>query len=132
MKMKPKPKKSLLLLDAIINLGLGVLLVFFPEGIVSALGVPSVESAFYPSILGAVLFGIGLALLLERNIGSGLGLYGAVAINLSGGLALGLWLIFGGLQLPPRGEFFLWGLAIVLVGISAVEIMVNKKVGISD
>ena len=125
-----KSKKSLLLIDAIINLGLGALLVFFPEGVVSALGVPSAESAFYPSILGAVLFGIGLALLLERNSGNGLGLYGAVAINLSGGLVLGLWLIFGGLQLPLRGEIFLWGLAIVLVGISVVEIMATQKVGI--
>ena len=125
-----KPKKLLLLIDAIINLGLGALLVLFPEGVVLALGVPSAESAFYPSILGSVLFGVGLALLLERNSGTGLGLHGAVAINLSGGLVLGLWLIFGGLQLPLRGEIFLWGLAIVLVGISVVEIMATQKVGI--
>ena len=104
----------------------------FPEGVVLALGVPSAESAFYPSILGSVLFGVGLALLLERNSGNGLGLHGAVAINLSGGLVLGLWLIFGGLQLPFRGDIFLWGLTIVLVGVSVVEIMATRKVRISD
>ena len=127
-----EPRKLLLLIDAIINLGLGAMLVLFPEGAVLALGVPSVESAFYPSILGSVLFGVGLALLLERNTGTGLGLHGAVAINLSGGLVLGLWLIFGGLQLPFRGEIYLWGLTIVLVGISVFEIMATRQVRITD
>ena len=121
----------MLLIDACINLGLGILLVFFPEGVVLALGVPFADSAFYPSILGAVLFGIGLALLLERSSGNGLGLYGAVAINLSGGLVLALWLIFGGLKLPLRGAILLWGLAIVLVAISAVEIMAARRSRIS-
>ena len=69
-----KSKKSLLLIDAIINLALGALVVFLPEGVVLALGVPPAVSAFYPSILGAVLFGIGLALLLEPDSGNGLGL----------------------------------------------------------
>ena len=121
-----KSKKLLLLIDATINLGLGVLLVFFPESLVAVLGVPSAEPAFYPSILGAVLFGIGLALLVELNRGGGLGLEGAVAINLSGGVVLGLWLLFGGLGLPLRGEILLWGLAALLVGISTVEILVTK------
>ena len=121
-----KTEKLLLLVDAIINLGLGVLLVLFPRALVAALGIPSAKSAFYPSILGAVLFGIGLALLVERSRGGGLGLGGAVAINLSGGVVLGLWLLFGGLEIPLRGQLLLWGLAALLVGISTVEILAPR------
>jgi len=121
-----KSKDLLILIDALINLGLGVLLLFFPDRLVAVLGVPSAESAFYPSILGAVLFGIGLALLVERNRGGGLGLDGAVAINLSGGVVLSLWLLFGGLEMPLRGEILLWSLVALIVGISTVEILVTK------
>jgi hypothetical protein len=121
-----KSERFLLLIDAIINLGLGILLIFFPSSIVVALGVPIVESAFYPSILGAVLFGIGIALLVERSSGGGLGLGGAVSINLCGGIVLGFWLLLGDLQLPPRGSAFLWGLVVILVGISSFEIWARR------
>jgi hypothetical protein len=57
----------------------------------------------------------------------GLGLWGAVAINLSGGLVLILRLIFGDFSIPLRGHFFLWSLAIVLVGISYFEIFIHLK-----
>jgi hypothetical protein len=117
----------LLLVDASINLLLGVVLIFFPGPVVAALGVPTAQSAFYPSILGAVLFGIGVALLVERGKGDGLGLRGAVSINLSGGVVLVFWLLFGHLQLPVRGLVFLWGLAAVLVGISTVELVVAAR-----
>jgi hypothetical protein len=117
-----KANKTLLLADATINLILGGLLVFFPGWLVTALGIPAAQQAFYPSILGAVLVGIGIALLLERRKGGGLGLGGAIAINMTGGLVLAAWLLFGGLSLPLRGEAFLWGLVIVLVGISSLEL----------
>ena len=119
-------RKPLLLADAIINMILGVLLVFFPRWLVALLGIPAAESAFYPSILGAVLFGIGVALLIERKRGGGLGLGGAVAINLSGGLVLGLWLLFGGLSLPARGQLVLWLLVALLVGISIIEMLAHN------
>lgn len=119
-------KSLLLTLDAIINLGLGVLLLVFPRGVVRFLGVPDADSAFYPSVLGAVLIGIGIALLVERGRRSaeavGLGLAGAISINMCGGIVLGLWLAFGNLRLPLRGLVFLWALVVVLVGISAVEL----------
>ena len=116
-------ERFLLLIDAIINLLLGVLLIFFPSSLVDALGVPRATSAFYPSILGAILFGIGIALLFQRNIGCGLGLCGAISINLCGGIVLGLWLLLGDLELPLRGLVFLWALVVVLVGISTIEIL---------
>jgi hypothetical protein len=97
--------RSLLLeLDAAINLAVGALLVAFPSRFMAFLGVPIPESAFYPSILGAVLVGIGLALIMGvRDIpdrGGGLGLLGAIAINLCAAAVLLLWLVFGRLGLP--------------------------------
>jgi hypothetical protein len=107
---------------------LGLLLVVFPSGLVSALGVPPAEVAFYPGILGAVLFGIGIALMIQRVRGSsGLGLAGAISINVSAGLALAAWLLFGQLHLPVRGTVFLWVLVLVLLGIGGVELVASLR-----
>ena len=130
---RPSP---LLAWDAAINLVLGMLLVAFPAGVVRALGVPETEEVFYPSILGAVLFGIGIALAVEyrgvrsgRRVVGGLGLLGAVAINLCGGVVLAAWLLFGSLQLPMRGTVFLWGLVLVLVALSGAELWHELRKG---
>ena len=122
--------KTLLLIDAIINLILGALLLFFPASVASFLGVPAIIPRFYPSILGAILFGIGLALLIEhtqfRGL-TGLGLGGAIAINLSGGITLGGWLLFGDLSSPVKGLIFLWGLVVILIGISLAELIAYRR-----
>jgi hypothetical protein len=47
---------TLLVIDAAINVLLGLLLIAFPSNLVAALGIPQAEVAFYPSFLGAVLF----------------------------------------------------------------------------
>ena len=109
-------REVLLVIDAGVNLFLGILLLLlvpFP-GLSNILGVPDVDVPFYASILGGVLFGIGFALILEarrrkdEDQSVGLGLGGAVAINLCGGLVLMGWLVFGELSLPARGSVFLW------------------------
>ncbi|MGD8807476.1 MAG: hypothetical protein PVH65_16600 [Chloroflexota bacterium] len=118
-------KRMLLLADAAINLALGLPLLFVPKGTAALLGIPVPEVGFYASILGAVLTGIGLALLVEYYHGrfkvTGLGLGGAVAINLCGGGALAIWLLNGALVLPTRGNVFLWIVAVAVLGISLVE-----------
>lgn len=115
----------LLKVDAAINLILGILLMAFPERLVKALGIPMEVPAFYATILGAVLFGIGLALLIEcywkTGRFSGLGLGGAIAINLCGGGALAIWLLSETLSLPLRGKMVLWLLVLVLIGLSLLE-----------
>ena len=115
----------LLKVDAAINLILGLLLLAFPLKLVKALGMPMAEPSFYPTILGGVLFGIGIALLIEcyrqSNGLIGLGLGGAIAINLCGGLVLAIWLLSDSLYLPLRGQIFLWSLVLLLVGISLIE-----------
>jgi len=57
----------ILLIDALINLILGVLLAVFPRNVVEVLGVPDTDATFYPSILGAVLIGIGMAFRLPAR-----------------------------------------------------------------
>jgi hypothetical protein len=120
-------KKNLLVVDGIVNLVLGIMLVFFPSQIVAALDLPKVETYFYVNILGAVLFGIGLALLLERFAGqqgiTGLGIGGAIAINLCGAGALVFWLLFGNLELSLGGAIFLWGIAVVVSGVAMAELL---------
>jgi hypothetical protein len=126
-----KPSKAILTVDAAINLVLGLLLLTFSPQVVRLLGVPSAEQSFYPNILGGVLFGIGIALLIEcfRGSGSlvGLGLGGAIAINLCGGLVLTAWLILGELSIPTGGRVFLWALAVILVVVSSIELLVHVK-----
>lgn len=60
-----KTQKIILLVDFIINLILGILLLAYSNTLAVYLGVPAVESSFYPNILGGVLIGIALALLIE-------------------------------------------------------------------
>ena len=126
-------RSTLLKADAAINLILGILLMAFPAGLVKALGIPMSEPPFYATILGGVLFGIGLALLVEcyrrSNRFVGLGLGGAIAINLCGGFVLTAWLLSDKLTLPLRGHIFLWFLVLLLVGISLLEGLSHLRKG---
>jgi len=107
-------------------LALGVLLLLFPVGMAEFLGVPVSESNFYPTILGGVIFGIGVALMIERygfeKEIRGLGLGGAISINLCGSLVLLGWLIFAPPAIPLRGSMLLWAIGILVLGIGLVEL----------
>jgi hypothetical protein len=118
-----REQETLLTIDGIINITLGILLLLFPFGVWELLGVPKAITNFYPTILGGVIFGIGIALFIERygfrhNI-RGLGLGGAIAINICGALVLIIWLIIDPFDLPLRGYIVLWtiGVGVLLVGI---------------
>ena len=121
-------KRTILLIDAIINLVLGVCLVSFLPGVVKFLGVPMVEQPFYARILGSVLFGIGIALLIEyfrdRSGLVGLGLGGAISVKLCGGFLLGCLLVRDQQSIPEHGRFLLWFLVLLLVSISLLEFIV--------
>lgn len=120
-------EKTLLTVDAVVNLMLGTLLLVYPEGFMHTLGLPVEGPDFYANLLGAVILGISLALFLEgfgADMGlRGLGLAGAVGINLGGGTVLVLWLLLGDLGLHPRGVVLLWGLAAGLAVLSLIEIV---------
>jgi hypothetical protein len=116
----------LLFLNAIFYFALGFLLLLFPFGLVGALGAALPGVTFYASMLGAVLLGIGLALMLERSRGilglPGLGINGAILINISCAITLALWLFYRSLNLLQIGYILLWGLAAMLVTITLAEI----------
>ena len=117
--------KNLLILDGVVNLLLGILLLCFPWGVAAWLGLPEGGSNLYPVILGAVLFGIGAALLLEaygdQKGMRGLGLEGAIAINFCGAGALGVWLLMVPMEIPLHGHVVLWGVVISVLTIGIVE-----------
>jgi peptidoglycan/LPS O-acetylase OafA/YrhL len=127
-----KPSK-LLLVDGVVNLGLGITLITFHPAVVEFLGIPATDQPFYPTILGGVLFGIGVALFVEyfrETVPTiGLGLVGAMAINLCGGLVLAFWLIRGNLDIVPHGRIVLWGLVFILVILGGLELFftIRKK-----
>lgn len=111
-----------------------MLLIAYSAELARFLGVPVVESKFYPTILGGVFIGIGLALLIEAynkdsKFTSGLGLLGAICINLCGGIVLLFWLILGNLALPLHGAIFLWCLDLILLAISTFELINHFKIG---
>jgi hypothetical protein len=115
--------QTLLFADAAINLLLGALLLIYPQWLVEALGLPRTNTAFYPSVLGGVLIGIGIALLLAHRGGAqGLGLDGAIAINLCGAGVLAGWLIISPRMFTIRGRVTLWIVAILVIGIGLVEL----------
>jgi hypothetical protein len=120
------PERTLLVIDGLINLLLGALLLCFPLGIAAVLGVPTSGYSFYPTLLGAVLFGIGAALLIDVVGGSrglhGLGMAGAVAINFCGAGVLVMWLVIAPPQIPLRGRILLWTIALVVLSVGLVEI----------
>jgi hypothetical protein len=125
-----KKQKALLAADAAVNLALGALLLLFPAGMLDFLGLPLVSHHFYTTILGAVIFGICVALLIDLFGAAqgirGLGLGGAIAINLCGGGVLLIWLLFRPFDLPFRGHLVLWSVAVVVLGIGIVELITKS------
>jgi len=120
-------RSPLLLYDAIINLLLGIPLMLAPGTVTAILGLPLPASGFYAGILGAVLTGIGIALVIQVFATpfqmTGLGLEGAICINIFGSVALLVWLLFGKLAMPLHGRVFLWGVAVLVLFLSGLEFM---------
>ena len=117
-------------IDGVFNALLGVVLVWYPLSVAESLGLPASGRPFFASVLGGVLFGMGVALLVERfrrSKGFGLGLGGDVAINLCAAVVLVAWLWGGSLELTVLGGFLLWTLAALLVGLSLVELYVQMR-----
>jgi len=131
-------REKLLAIDAFVNFTLGLTFIFYPQLIVTLIGVEISALSTVINILkatiaifGGVLTGIGIALLLEslhRPKGLvGLGLGGAVVINLCGGIVLSGWLIFGNLVIPKLMLVLLWILLAILVVLSVIEIYIHVQ-----
>ena len=126
-----RKQEILLSIDGWINVLLGVLLLLYPLGAAELLGVPKANSNFYPTVLGGVILGIGIALFIERygfkyDI-RGLGLGGAIAINMCGAMVLLIWLIIDPFDLPLRGYMILWTIAVGVLAIGALELVTQSR-----
>jgi hypothetical protein len=124
--MNETNRLRLLEIDSAINLLLGVALLGMPQATIAFLGLPAADEIFYVSILGAVLIGIGIALWVERKNDErwrGLGLFGALVINLVAGGVVCVWLVIDPFAIPTRGYVVLWTVAIVVVGTGAAELI---------
>ena len=123
---------TLLALDAAINAVLGLLLLLAPGPTIAVLGLPATNTYFYVSVLGAVLIGIAAALWIERarhRLGHGLGLSGAIAVNLFGATTVLAWLLFGDLDLPWRGLAVLWVVVLLVLGTATAEMVAMSRRG---
>jgi len=114
--------RAVLLIDALLDLALGIPLAVHPLGLIRLAGLPPAIQPFYPSLLGAVLIGIGIALLIQRSKESagGLGMAGAASLNLCGAAALAAWLWAGGLETAAWTRAALWALTAVLAALGVV------------
>ena len=125
-----KKDKILLLVYCIVNSVLGLVLLAFPFGSGEILGLPISENNFYPVILGAVLLGIGIALFIEVKCYDkgkrGLGLEGAIIINIVASLVLIIILIFGQLNINMLGLIILWFVGTLVLLIGLVEYFRNR------
>lgn len=112
----------LLLVDAAVNLALGVVLLLAPLGSLRSIGVPSPSTYLFTSILGGVLVGIGGALLASARGLDGLGLVGAIVINVCGAVALIGWLVSSDSALVPLATVTLWVIAALVLLIAGLEV----------
>lgn len=115
--------RVLLGIDASVNLLLGLILVLAPAGAIRILGLPNAGTYFYTTVLGSVLIGIGIALLLSLKSFAGLGLLGAIVINLCGAAAAAVWLLLAPSWVSDRGRAVLWLAVVVVFGIAIVELL---------
>jgi len=116
--------EQLLWIEFVVKLASGALLVLAPRMLARIAGLPPAEQPFWPRLLGGVLIGIAVAALVEVRFKSsiGLGLAGAVSVNVATAATLGSMLILGQGGPSRRGRFALWLASAGLVILALVEI----------
>lgn len=115
---------QLLWIEILLKGTVGLLLILAPRLLARGLGLPPADQPFWPRVLGAVLIGIAVAAFLEVKLkgANGLGLAGAVAVNLAGTAIIGSLLILGQVGCPRRGRVLLWLTVLGLMALSLAEI----------
>jgi hypothetical protein len=117
-------QQYLMWIEVALKLGSGLILGLLPVASPRLFGLPPSAGAFWPRLLAAVLVGVGLAILLQAIIkpGSGLGLGGSMAINLTAAAVVTGQLVMGRAATTRRGNATLWALVVTLTGLSLVEL----------
>ena len=122
-------KSKLLISDAMIDLLIGLALVIFPVKIIEFFGLPMFENPFYVIMLGSMLVGIAVALLIDCFTPElqGLGLFGAIIINLCVSIVLLICLATGILNIALKAKIGVILLIIILIGLSCLEYFTPRK-----
>lgn len=108
----------------VLKLAAGCVLVLLPLTTSRVLGLPKPERGLWHRLLGAVLLGIAGAIYLEGRLpqSSGLGLAGLVVINLAAVAILFSSLVLNLGASTGRGRTILALTALLLLGLSLLEI----------
>ncbi len=116
--------EQLLWIEFLTKLAVGIPLLLMPRVLARVLGLPPAESPFWPRLIGGLLIGLATAALIEVRFKSsiGLGLAGAVSMNVAAAATIGSLLIMGQGGPTRRGRFALWLVAAVLMIQALVEI----------
>lgn len=116
--------QQLLWIETLLKLAAGLPLLIAPGWTARALGLPRDATGFWPRMLGGMLVGLAVALVLEGWIGNvhGLGLAGALAIDLAAAATLATLLVLGKAAPTRRGRILLWLLAGLLVLLALLEL----------
>ena len=119
---------QLLWLETLLKGGIGLIMLLAPVAAAKIAGLPHGNTAFWPRLFGAALLGIAAAFAFEgytrlnTNISaSGLGLGGAVIINLITILSLIGLILFKGTR-TRRGHLLLWSMSLLLTFLMLFEI----------
>ena len=115
---------QLLWLELVTKLAVGLVLAVIPRTAITVLGLPKVDTVFWPRLLGAVLIGISAATFMDTTVrlGHGLALGGSFVINvaMAGGLASMLFLKQG--PVTRRGRVVVWALILALMALFLIVI----------
>jgi hypothetical protein len=115
--------EQLLWLETLLKFVPGALLALAPIATLRVLGLPRPDTGFWPRLCGVLLVGIAGALFLEgTSRGHGLGLAGAIIINLSGASLLATLLVLEAGPDSARGRATVWLVVCALVTLSVFEI----------
>lgn len=119
---------QLLWIETILKGSIGLIMIFLPITAARIAGFPHGNTSFWPRLFGAALLGIAGAFAVEGyNVAGGaieakgLGLGGAVTINLTAILSLFGTLIFAGVT-TRRGKILIWLMILLLLFLTLFEI----------
>ena len=102
--------QQLLWIEIVLKTSVGALLFLVPRATAKALGLPPVAQSFWPRLVGGALLGIAAAVALGTWLGrpGGLGLAGAVAINLTAAVVIVAELSLAKDGMAKRGRVLSW------------------------
>lgn len=116
--------QQLLWIETLLKLSGGIVLIAMPRLAIKLLGLPFGDNAFWPRLLGGVLIGLAGAFYMEGAVAGskGLGLGGAILINLAAAGAVAGHIVLNRSSGASRGRLILWLLVALLFLLSLIEI----------